>query len=44
MLHTAAEGFSIALTKAHDSVVQGLTVSVRPSLKQTRGSVNWVAI
>lgn len=34
--HTVAEGSSIALTKEHDSVVQGLTVSVRPSLKQTQ--------
>ena len=32
-LHTVAEGFNIALTNAQDSIVQGLTVSVRPSLQ-----------
>lgn len=34
-LHTVAAGLRIDLTKAQASIVQGLTVSVRPSLKQT---------
>ena len=33
-LHTVAVGFSIALTNVQESIVQGLTVSVRPSLKK----------
>ena len=34
-LHTVAAGLRIDLTKAQASIVRGLTVSVRPSLKQT---------
>lgn len=37
-LHTVAAGLRIDLTKAQASIVQGLTVSVRPSLKQTMES------
>ena len=33
-LHTVAAGLRIDLTKSQASIVQGLTVSVRPSLKQ----------
>ena len=44
-LHTVAEGFNIALTNAQDSIVQALTVSVRPSLKPIKAlyqiSVVW---